>query len=110
MVMEVIRHCGSDGIVCLAGISSGGRAVRFDVGGFNRETVLRNDVVFGTVNANRQHFEEGVRDMAVAEARWPGWLPRLITHRVQGLDTYEEAFELLGQEGAIKVVVEIALD
>jgi hypothetical protein len=65
-------------------------------------------VLVGTVNANRQHFEEGVRDMAVAEARWPGWLGQLITHRILGLDNYEQAFEALGAKGAIKVVLGIA--
>ena len=34
-------------------------------------------------------------------------MQRLITHRVHGLDNYEQAFQALGQPGAIKVVVEI---
>ena len=46
-----------NGIVCLTGVSSGGRPLEFDIGGFNRDVVLENDVVFGTVNANRRHYE-----------------------------------------------------
>jgi hypothetical protein len=61
----------------------------------------------GTVNANREHFEAGVRDMALAEARFPGWLSRLMTHQVSGLDSYEQAFKLLGAPGVIKVHVEV---
>jgi hypothetical protein len=65
----------------------------------------------GTVNANRSYFEGGVRDMALAEARYPGWLGRLLTHRVRGLDNYEEMMRLLTEEkDAIKVFVEVARD
>jgi hypothetical protein len=68
---------------------------------------LSNKVMVGTVNANREHFEAGVRDLALSEARFPGWLQRLLTHRVQGLDSYEEAFKLLGAPGTIKVYMEV---
>ena len=46
----------------------------------NLEFVLGNKVMVGTVNANREYFEMGVKDMAQAEARVPGWLARLLTH------------------------------
>ena len=39
----------------------------------------------------------------------PGWLARLLTHRVAGLEEYQQAFHLLtSQSGAIKVLVEVA--
>src|SRR5947209_1985395 len=44
----------------------------------------------GTVNANCEYFELGVRDMAQAEAEYPGWLRRLLTHPVRRLDNYRE--------------------
>jgi hypothetical protein len=74
----------------------------------NLDFVLGNKVMVGTVNANREHFEAGVRDLAVAEARWAGWLSRLLTHPVHGLDEWSKAFELLGAPGVIKVFVEVA--
>jgi len=43
----------------------------------NLEFVLGNKVMVGTVNANREYFEMGVRDIAQAEAEYPGWLRRL---------------------------------
>jgi hypothetical protein len=64
----------------------------------------------GTVNANREHFEAGVRDLAVAEAQYPGWLSRLLTHRIDGLHNYAQAFEALGAGDAIKVYVEVATE
>lgn len=45
----------------------------------------------------------------MAEALWPGWLPRLLTHPVRGLDNYAEMIRLLEEEkSAIKVYVEVA--
>jgi hypothetical protein len=70
--------------------------------------VLGNKVAVGSVNANRAYFERGVLDMALAQAQYSGWLERLLTHRVQGLDNYEEMIRLLTEEkGAVKVFVEV---
>ena len=44
------------GVVCLTGVSPRGRSLTVDVGGLNRELVLENDVVFGSVNANLGHY------------------------------------------------------
>jgi hypothetical protein len=63
----------------------------------------------GTVNANREYFEMGVRDTAQAEARYPGWLQQLLTHPVKGLENYAELFDkLTTARGAIKVFCEVA--
>jgi hypothetical protein len=71
--------------------------------------VLGNKVMVGTVNANREYFEAGVRDMAQAEAEHPGWLSRLLTHPVSGLEDYPKLFEALASaKGAIKIFCEIA--
>jgi glucose 1-dehydrogenase len=71
--------------------------------------MLGNKVAVGTVNANRRYFERGVQDVALAEARYPGWLERLLTHPVRGLENYGEMMRLLDEEkDAIKVFVEVA--
>lgn len=70
--------------------------------------VLGNKVMVGTVNASRRDFLAGVSDLAGAEARWPGWAARLLTHRVDGLTDCPKAFELLGAKGVIKVYVQVA--
>jgi hypothetical protein len=63
----------------------------------------------GTVNAHRDDVVRGVDDMTKAEARFPGWLGRLLTHRIDGLGNYEQMLEALEHgEGAIKVYVEVA--
>jgi hypothetical protein len=75
----------------------------------NQSFVLGNKVMVGTVNANREYFELGVRDMAQAEAEYAGWLRRLLTHPVKGLENYRELFDTLTTaKGAIKVFCEVA--
>jgi hypothetical protein len=48
--------------------------------------VLGNKVAVSSVNANRTYFRRGVQDTALAETQYPGWLKRLLTHPVDGLD------------------------
>jgi len=73
--------------------------------------VRGNKLVVGTVNANREYFEAGVYDFARAELEFPGWLPKLLTHPVTGLEHYQEMMQTLTMEhGAIKVFVNVAYD
>ena len=68
-----------DKIICLTGVSSGGRTLEVDAGSINRSMVLGNGVVFGSVNANRRHYEAAAEALAKADRDWLG---RLITRRV----------------------------
>jgi len=97
-----------NGVLVLSSVTGGSRRVDVPSDALNLDFVLGNKVMVGTVNANREHFEAGVRDMAAAETQFPGWLARLLTHPVHGLESWPKAFELLGSPGAIKVFVEIA--
>jgi threonine dehydrogenase-like Zn-dependent dehydrogenase len=102
VVLEVMQHTASAGVVCLAGVSSGRRTVSLDVAALNRTMVLENDLVFGSVNANRRHYEMAARCLAAAD---PEWLSRLITRRVP-LARWQEAFERGADD--VKVVVDFA--
>ncbi|UYN97422.1 MAG: glucose 1-dehydrogenase [Enhydrobacter sp.] len=99
VVVDMLSRTSSAGIVCLTGISSPGQALPFDAGAFNRSMVLRNDLVFGSVNANRRHYELAERSLAMAD---PDWLAGLITRRVP-LARWHEAFER--RSGDVKVVL-----
>jgi glucose 1-dehydrogenase len=101
VVLDAMAHTGANGIVCLTGISTGGHDIGFDAGDLNRRIVLENDLVFGSVNANRRHYEAAAEALADADN---GWLERLITRRVP-LDRWREA--LTRVEHDIKVVVEL---
>ena len=104
--MEVL---GKNGVLVLASVTGGDREIQVPADAINLGFVLGNKVMVGTVNASRDHFEAGVRDVAMAEAQYPGWLTRLLTHRVAGLEDYQQAFHLLtSKSGAIKISVEVA--
>ena len=100
VVLEVIELTGPLGIVCLAGVSSGGHALKLDVGLLNRTMVLENDVVFGTVNANRRHYENAAASLGRADAAWRS---RLITRRVP-LRQWSDA--LRREPDDVKVVID----
>jgi threonine dehydrogenase-like Zn-dependent dehydrogenase len=68
-----------NGIICLAGMSSRGHQVPVDLGALNRNLVLDNSVVFGSVNANLAHYRAAGEALARADRAWVG---RLISRRV----------------------------
>lgn len=66
---------------------------------------------YSTVNANREYFETGAKDMAQAVLEYGDWLSRLLTHPVVGLENYSELIETLSTaKGAIKVYCEVATE
>lgn len=89
------------GIVCLTGVSPTGRTLQVDAGTLNREIVLENDVVVGSVNANLQHYQLAADSLAAADV---AWLTRLISRRVP-LEGFAEAFT--AQEEDVKVVISL---
>ena len=109
VVFESMEALGKNGVLVLSSVTGGNRTVQVCADRINLEFVLGNKVMVGTVNANREYFEMGVRDMAQAEAEYPGWLKQLLTHPVKGLENYEQLFETLTTaKGAIKVFCEVA--
>jgi glucose 1-dehydrogenase len=99
LVAGAMQHTAPGAIVCLTGVASS-RTLSVDVGALNNELVLENDVVFGSVNANRRHFEQAVKSLTDADQ---DWLRRLITRTVP-FDRWPEALEKGDDD--IKVVVE----
>ncbi|MGH9122062.1 MAG: glucose 1-dehydrogenase [Acidimicrobiales bacterium] len=102
LIFDVMETAATDGIVCLTGVSSGGRTLPVDPGLLNRRLVLQNDVVFGSVNANRRHYQAGAAALAKADK---GWLGRLITRRVT-LDHWADAYQR--QPDDVKTVLSFA--
>jgi threonine dehydrogenase-like Zn-dependent dehydrogenase len=100
LVIDAVAHTTPYGIVCLTGVSPAGRSVAVDVGAANRELVLENDAVVGSVNANLRHYAAAADALVQAD---PDWLERLITRRVP----LDRAPEMLSRKDSddIKVVV-----
>jgi glucose 1-dehydrogenase len=103
LVFRAIDHLGPDGVMCLTGISTAGRPLPLDVDTLNRRMVLNNNVMFGSVSANRRHYEQAADALTRADR---GWLDRLVTRWVP-LATWMEALER--RDGDVKTVVEIDL-
>jgi len=72
LVFEAMEVLGKNGVLILASVTSGNRTVEVPADAINMGFVLGNKVVVGSVNANRLDYEAAVRDLAVAEARFPG--------------------------------------
>ena len=91
----------SGGIMCLTGIMNVEPQFDVDATTMNRAMVLRNPVLFGTVNAGRRHWEQAVDALATAD---PAWLRGMITRRVP-LTRWSEALDRQPED--IKVVVDL---
>jgi glucose 1-dehydrogenase len=101
VVFDAIECNAAAGVVCLTGVSPRGRSLTIDAGALNRELVLENDVVFGTVNANLGHYALAADSLARADR---GWLERLISRRVP-LEDFEQAVERRPDD--VKVVLDL---
>lgn len=101
LVFGAIANIGTYGVVCLTGVSPSGRRMQVDAGAVNREVVLENDAVVGSVNANLRHYHQAAEALAKTD---PSWLAGLITRRVP-LERATEAFD--SHDDDVKVVIEL---
>jgi threonine dehydrogenase-like Zn-dependent dehydrogenase len=95
IVFDAMQALAKNGVLVLSSVTGGDRKVEIPADKINLDFVLGNRVVVGTVNANREYFESGVKDLSVAVLEYGDWLSRLLTHRVKGLENYEKLFEYL---------------
>jgi glucose 1-dehydrogenase len=102
VVRDALGRTGAAGIVCLVGVTAPGHKFDIDIGALNRTMVLDNDTVFGTVNANRKHYEMANDALKRADK---AWLNRLITRR-EPVEQWTQSLER--QPDDIKVVVDFS--
>jgi threonine dehydrogenase-like Zn-dependent dehydrogenase len=100
VVFGIRGHISPNAIVCFTGVPASGKTIEVDFSTSARAMVLRNEVVFGSVNANRRHYEAAADALAAADRFW---LERLITRRVP-VGRWQEAFER--QPGDVKTVID----
>lgn len=111
IIFDAMQSLNENGILILSSVTGGDRKVNeVPSDKINQQFVLGNRAMVGTVNANREHFEMGVKDFAFCEAMYPGWLARMLTHKVEGLENYAQVFEILengAKYRAIKTYLEV---
>jgi len=99
VVAQAVAGAAPGGIVCLTGLGGARSSTSFDVAALNQSLVLENRVVFGSVNANRRHYEAAAQALARAER---AWLERVITRRLP-LEGWQDAYTK--RPGDVKTVL-----
>ena len=102
VISDSIRTVGAGGVVCLTGVGSGGRTTGLPTADVAADVVLRNNVVVGSVNANRRHWYKAAEALARADRKW---LSRLITRREKA-ENFKQALERKPDD--IKVVIQFS--
>jgi len=100
VIADSIQTIAPGGVVCLTGVGSGGRTVGLPTADVGSNIVLRNNVVVGSVNANKRHWYRAGEVLARADR---SWLSRLVTRRERPEDFVRA---LQRQPEDIKVVIQ----
>lgn len=101
LVLDVIEHTAANAVVALIGLHAGTRATPTPLEVVNKELVLTNEVVFGSVNAAYRHYEQAAAGLGQAD---PAWLGRLITRTVP-LQSWPQALTRAPED--VKVVIDL---
>ena len=102
LAFDMIKHLGTNGIFVFTGVPGRKGPVEVDTDLMMRNLVLKNQVVFGTVNAGRDAFEASIRDVGIFSERWPVAVKSLITGRFP-MESYQDL--LVGRSSGIKNVI-----
>jgi threonine dehydrogenase-like Zn-dependent dehydrogenase len=109
LAFEAMQYLGHNGVVVWTSITGGSKSITVPSDKINIEWVLGNKLLLGSVNANRNHFELGIRDLALGEMMFPGVIQKILTSPVDGLDNYAEMMRLLVEDNnALKVFVNVS--
>ena len=101
VIADSIQKIGSGGIICLTGVGAGGISSRA-VADVAAAAVLKNNVLVGSVNANKRHWYKAAQNLARADREW---LSRLITRR-ETPENFKQALERKPDD--IKVVIQFS--
>ena len=101
VIEDSIEKIGAGGIICLTGVGAGGVVSRA-VGDIAAAAVLKNNVVVGSVNANKRHWYKAAEALARADRKW---LSNLITRREKP-ENFQQALQR--QPDDIKVIIQFS--
>jgi threonine dehydrogenase-like Zn-dependent dehydrogenase len=105
LAFEVLPFLGTNGVFIFTGVPGRKGPLSIDTDTIMRDAVLKNQLVFGTVNASTASFAEAVADIGAFLDKWPDALRSLITRRWP-LD--QAAEPLAGKSGGIKNVIAVS--
>lgn len=104
LAFEMMKYLGTNGIFVFTGVPGRKRPIEVDTDLIMRNLVLKNQVLFGTVNAGRDSFENSIQHLETFNRRWPDAVRGLITGRFP-MDAYKDL--LGGQAAGIKNVIQL---
>ena len=102
VIADSIQAIGSGGTVCLTGVGQGGVVTSDATADIAASAVLNNNVIVGSVNANKRHWYRAGGILARADR---SWLRRLIT-RCEKPQNFKQALERKPDD--IKVVIQFS--
>jgi threonine dehydrogenase-like Zn-dependent dehydrogenase len=102
VIAQSIMKVGAGGVVCLTGVGKGGAAVGASIADVAAAAVLRNNVIVGSVNANKRHWYKAGEALSHAKREW---LEPLIT-RLEKPENFKKALER--EPDDIKVVIQFS--
>lgn len=105
VAFRMLQALGTNGIFVFTGVPGRRGPIEVDTDSLMRNLVLRNQVLFGTVNAGHDAFAAAIEDLGGFLARWPEAVRSLITTR-RGVDDWRDL--LLGPASGIKNVLSFA--
>jgi threonine dehydrogenase-like Zn-dependent dehydrogenase len=109
IAFEAAEALGKNGVLVLVSVTGGDRKAEVNADVINQGFVLGNKVMVGSVNASPADFVSAVDDLTIATATFPGWLHKLLTTPVNGLENYEQMLrELTENQDAVKVFLNVA--
>jgi glucose 1-dehydrogenase len=103
LMMAVSETLRANGVLALTGVPSEAAMAELNAGRVLRDLVLRNKVIFGTVNAGRKDHLSAIQHLEQFKVLFPDSVRKLITDRVP----LDEAPQILTQKQGIKNVVEL---
>jgi threonine dehydrogenase-like Zn-dependent dehydrogenase len=103
VALEAQQLIDANGIVAFLGIYQQ-KELTEDAGKLFTDLVLGNRLYFGSVNANKSYFTQGVKDLARIRKRWNDFLEKMITRKTDP-DNLDEAYKP-EDEDEIKTVIE----
>jgi len=103
--VELVNYMSRSSIFVMTGIPQEELLIQVDAAQFVRQIVRYNQVVVGSVNSNRSHFEAALKDIPAIKSRFGGLLEEMITNRFK-LEEYEQIFYSV-DKNHIKTVIEV---
>ena len=101
VIADTFQKIASGGVVCLTGVGQGGRS-GYAVADVSAKVVLKNNVIVGSVNANKRHWYKASQALLQADREW---LRHLITRREKP-ESFQQALDRKPDD--IKVVIQFS--